>query len=76
MSNGVNINEKEFAAMDQSSQNLILFKNTEQIKIAMSEHINMFEQHLKDDKFNFKILRWMIFGLAVLAGLGKFLNVI
>jgi len=73
---GVNINEKEFKNMNGKDQNLILFKNTEQIKISMKEHLKAFEKHLKDDIFNFKIIRWMIVGLAVLMGAGKFFGLI
>ena len=74
--NGVSISEKEFKNMSTKDQNGILFKNTSQIIEGMKEHISLFEKHLKDDKFNFKTIRWMIVGLGLLVGLGKYFNLI
>lgn len=74
--NGISINESQFKEMDNNNQNVILFNNTEEIKTHMKNHIDIFERHLKDDKFNFKLLRWMIIGLAVLMGVGKYFSVI
>ena len=74
--NGVSINEKQFRNMNVTDQNVILFNNTEQIKLNMKVHTNLFEQHLKDDKFNFKVLRYMILGIGILGGLGKMFSLI
>ena len=76
MGNGVNINEKQFRNMNVKDQNAILFNNTEHIKINMKQHTSLFEQHLKDDKFNFKTIKWMIAGLGLLVGLGKMFGLI
>ena len=74
--NGISINEDEFTAMNVKKQNVVLFNNTEEIKLHMKNHIDIFEKHLKEDNFNFKLLRWMILGLAVLLGVGKYFNAI
>jgi len=67
MVNGLNINENEFLEMLTKQQNLILFRNTEYLKISQNDLKKM----IKSYKFEIWTHRVSIVVLFILTGIGK-----
>ena len=74
--NDIDIDLSDFEKLPQKQQLKAIYKNTSGMKKDIILFKNDFVDHIKNDKFHFRTIKWMIFALAILFGLGKFIGAI
>lgn len=72
MVEGIIITSKEFSKLPRDEQNLLLFQNTQDIKLLIQASTERFLEHEKRDWYHQKITYTSIIALASILGVIKF----
>lgn len=75
MGDGFSVNLEEFEQLPQKQKLSAIYHNTLTTRQEINDMRDKFDKHQRNDKFNFRIIRWMIGLLALTFGLTKYFGV-